>query len=434
MLMAQGVTIIQPASARYQDGREVSTGHQVNGQTAGHHGPKIIAPDAPVQAAPCNSPACATPAPAVSAPNYMHGWSDCNRCSGAMGCGDQRFFGRAEYLLWWQKGASLPPLATEGSGGRIGIVGDPTTTILYGDNKVGNDVRSGGRFTLGYWLDADRQHGIQGSYFFLGDDSDSFYVASDGQRTLGRPFINAISGANDVLLFSDPVTQTRGNLSITAQSDGLQGAEINYRTNVWANPCDRVDFLIGYRYLNLRESLTFRETIITTTPDKVCDITESFSTENNFHGLNLGLQGDFRVGNALLLEVVGKLAIGENSSTTNINAYQAVTSPLGNATYNAGLLAQSTNVGRYSDDQWVVVPELGVNLSYQVTCNVRVLAGYTILWWGDIARAGNQIDQRINPNIIPPNNGNASPYLPAGGVNTSSFWAQGVNLGLELRY
>ena len=37
-----------------------------------------------------------------------------------------------------------------------------------------------------------------------------------------------------------------------------------------------------------------------------------------------------------------------------------------------GLLAQPTNIGRFTDDKFAVVPELGVTLGYQVTDNIQV--------------------------------------------------------------
>src|SRR6516165_6120868 len=62
----------------------------------------------------------------------------------------------AEYLLWWMKGASLPPLITASPAGtpaaQAGVLGAPSTTILFGDTRVNDEVRSGVRFTLGGWL------------------------------------------------------------------------------------------------------------------------------------------------------------------------------------------------------------------------------------------------------------------------------------------
>ena len=41
-----------------------------------------------------------------------------------------------DYLMWWSRGASLPPLVTTGSQG--GALNDPNLKILYGNDRVEN--------------------------------------------------------------------------------------------------------------------------------------------------------------------------------------------------------------------------------------------------------------------------------------------------------
>ncbi len=106
-----------------------------------------------------------------------------------------------ETLLWWQKSAPLPPTlttfaagspsATAGFGGALGNLG---TTVLSPDH-LGYDMDVGGRFTLGYWLDDDRQVGIEASGFFLGTQTATFSVASNGSTPLRVPFVNVPPGA-----------------------------------------------------------------------------------------------------------------------------------------------------------------------------------------------------------------------------------------------
>jgi hypothetical protein len=83
------------------------------------------------------------------------------------------------------------------------------------------------------------------------------------------------------------------------------------------------------------------------------------------------------------------------------------------------------------------VPEVGLNVGYQVTSCVRVYAGYTFLFWNNAARPGEQIDRIVNVSQVP------SAVGPGGLVGTprpavlfkdTEFWAQGVNFGLEFRY
>jgi hypothetical protein len=100
-----------------------------------------------------------------------------------------------------------------------------------------------------------------------------------------------------------------------------------------------------------------------------------------------------------------------------------------------GLLALSSNIGRFSKDRAEVIPEFGGRVGYQVTPHLRVFAGYSLLYWGEVVRAGNEVDQVVNPNLLPgsrtPTTGPPRP-LPL--LTGSSFWAQGIELGLELRF
>src|SRR5215831_18765845 len=56
--------------------------------------------------------------------------------TGAPGC----LWAEAEYLLWWMKGASLPPLITASPAGtpstQAGVLGAPTTTVVFGGAHV----------------------------------------------------------------------------------------------------------------------------------------------------------------------------------------------------------------------------------------------------------------------------------------------------------
>jgi hypothetical protein len=100
-----------------------------------------------------------------------------------------------------------------------------------------------------------------------------------------------------------------------------------------------------------------------------------------------------------------------------------------------GLLALSSNSGHFSRDRVSLVPEFGVNLGYQVTPHLRVFTGYTLLYWFDVVRAGDQVDLTINPNLLPPVTGPvAGPFRPAPRFQTTDLWVQGLSAGLEFRF
>ncbi|MCU0874428.1 MAG: BBP7 family outer membrane beta-barrel protein, partial [Pirellulaceae bacterium] len=95
----------------------------------------------------------------------------------------------ADYLLWWTKGMEIPPLVTSGTTGALGA---PGTRILYGDETIFDDARSGFRVGLGSWFDCGRGYGLEGDYWMLGETTDHFRAASDsaGSPALFRPFFN----------------------------------------------------------------------------------------------------------------------------------------------------------------------------------------------------------------------------------------------------
>jgi hypothetical protein len=79
------------------------------------------------------------------------------------------------------------------------------------------------------------------------------------------------------------------------------------------------------------------------------------------------------------------------------------------------------------------MPELGIAVGYDITCRLRVTCGYTILYWSKVVRPGDQIDTQVNPSQFPPGTLTGAPY-PQFTPRTTDFWAQGLNVGLELRF
>ena len=98
------------------------------------------------------------------------------------------------------------------------------------------------------------------------------------------------------------------------------------------------------------------------------------------------------------------------------------------------VLALSSNRGTLTDDQFTVVPEVGINVGMQLNEHVRIHAGYQFLYWSDVLRPGDQIDRLVNVNLVPTQNlgFNGGPQVPAPGLRHSDFWAQGLNLGVKL--
>src|SRR5262249_12725300 len=138
-----------------------------------------------------------------------------------------------------------------------GILGMPGTTVLFGGSGVDMEERSGGRFTLGYWLDPCQTWALEGSFFFLGERAGRFGATSDQFPLLARPFFNVNTGTEFSQVVTDP-TRAVGGLSILLPSE-LWGAEANLRRNICRGCNGRFDLLAGFRYLDLHEGVNIQE-------------------------------------------------------------------------------------------------------------------------------------------------------------------------------
>jgi len=105
----------------------------------------------------------------------------------------------------------------------------------------------------------------------------------------------------------------------------------------------------------------------------------------------------------------------------------------GSATSAGGLLSQPSNIGTHEFDNFTMVPELGITLKYDITCNLQATFGYTFLYWSQVARAAEQIDTDVNLTQQPP--GPVTGDLRPRTLEVENdFWAQGLNVGLEYTF
>ncbi len=355
-----------------------------------------------------------------------------------------RFYARADYLMWWFKGEHLPPLITTGPqqpDNFNGILGMPGTVVLFGGRDVSGGLRSGARLTAGVWCDDECETGVEASGFFLGQRSFRYTANSSQFPVLARPFFNLNAGTEFAQESTAPGLAS-GSVSVGGPGS-LWGAEINLRCNLCCDDCwGRLDFLAGPRYLQLDEGLHIQESLLGLAGagpfagDHIT-VTDRFDTRNQFFGGQVGLdyrltRGDFS------LDLLGKVALGDSHEVVNIHGSQQIVTPTGAvSTFNGGLLALPSNSGQHTRDRFGVVPEVGVNLGWQVTDWCRLTVGYNFMYWSSVARPGDQIDRGLDVTQIPNFQPGATPAnlgRPAAVVRGTDFWAQGVNFGVEFRY
>lgn len=356
-----------------------------------------------------------------------------------------RLWVQADALNWWTRGTILPPLVTtsprsvgSGSAGELG----PNSTILFGEEKVNNDGRFGGRITFGLRPNECAPWGAEVSYMGLEEESASFARTSEGTPILARPFFNVGVGQNgqrlseaDALIIAFPNLRT-GSISAEASTD-FQGVEVLLRRRLSDWCTGQFDLIGGWRFNRLDDELLIassfeqigQDTIIPV--GTIVDVTDSFEAENIFTGAEIGFNAHFQRCR-WSLDLLMKVAMGNTESEVTVAGSTMRTLDEETSTEEYGFLALPSNIGVYRKNDFAMIPEVGVTFGYDLTCHLRATFGYTLIYWGKVARAAEQVDLDLNlPNTQDVQVGLPRPEFP---FATNDFWATGMNFGLEYRF
>lgn len=370
------------------------------------------------------------------------------------GLGGGKSWVSAELLMWWNKGNQVPALVTTSSPQFNGIPGVGDTRVLLG-GPFGETFHMGGRIGVGHWFGDGECRGVDARVFWVAPSSSTFSASVPPFGLLARPFINinpTVTAANvgvgqtaEVVAGPDVA-----NGSVTAlMRSTVWGAELNYRRYLAGNGVARVDGLIGYRYLDLSEQLTITETFnrldtaqaMAVLPATTGTITDQFQTTNRFHGGQIGAVGTVTRGR-WSLDGRATVAFGTVFQSVSISGAQTLTFPNGGvSSVPGGLLAvPGANIGTFSQTKFAVVPEVGLNVGYQVTNRMKVFVGYNFLYLSSAIRPGETIDQRIDaarvPNLLPVDSAGmpVTPARPMPLMSTSGYFVQGINFGLVFKW
>ncbi|MDZ4781715.1 MAG: BBP7 family outer membrane beta-barrel protein [Planctomycetia bacterium] len=381
---------------------------------------------------------------------FAEGWHAPPQCS--------RAWVNFEYLYWQPKGINVPALVTTSpvrtAQTVAGELGQPTTSVLYGDGEINDDYRAGGRLQGGFWLAPDEMAGIEGHVFSF-DDEQSVFTANGSFSNggagpiLARPFFNVDSALQDTLLLAYPdfVTGNQtidldGSVDVRSESE-IQSAGVLFRRISWMDVLDssgvsfvRIYGLIGYRYFNLDEQLSIDSTIrpIGGSFGNNSSVRSSdlFDTENEFHGGELGIDTQINRG-SFFLKILTKAALGNTHQTVNIAGSTVSSDGVNSTTFAGGLLAQPTNIGEITSDHFSVLPEGNITVGCQLTRNVAVTGGYSFLYLSNVVRPGDQIDFSVNPTQF---DGGVliGEARPTASINHDDFWMHGFNAGVEVTW
>jgi hypothetical protein len=318
---------------------------------------------------------------------------------------------------------------------QAGVLGQPGTSILFGNTDLNHRSQSGGRVSLGIWLDECHIEGIEVTYMTLGQQTDRFAASSDEFDILARPFFNTQTDAQDshLIVFPDVIS---GDMNVVATTS-FQTLEGLFRYVANQTCCSRTDYFVGYRYGDLRDHLRINEfatSLEDPTTGTTFDLFDQFNTRNTFNGVDFGVTYQCEVRPCWTCELSARVALGATVSHVGVNGETITTVPdLEPVTTPGGLLTQPSNIGNYERKKFGSIGEFGITTRKSFCCGWTALIGYRFLYWSDVARAGKQIDTRINPTQIGGGTlvGDA---LPAFTFKSETFWAQGLHFGLEYAF
>lgn len=390
----------------------------------------------------------APPADVATAPTST-AYANANaNCGDSSGCGSTRgFYGSLDYLLFNFRDGPAPALIQTVPTPQVFSQPLPPGAALtmYGDG-IRQHAFNGVRAEVGYWF--NNNWAAEVNFFQFEAKNKQFFIASDGEPSIGRHYqdVSNSSNTNTYLIFAQPAdpnvansTRTSGFIDASSPMQ-LWGVELNAKTPGYAVFSERCDYLVGFRYLDLRDGIfisdatTFYDNL--GMPTTTIFGTDRFYATNQFYGVQVGFNSLAELGGGFTFDMTGKLAMGGVQQKVAISGV-TIRDDAGVITTTVGhVLTQPSNLGEYSRTRFAFVPELLLKLGYQFGGHFNVSIGYDIMAITSVVRPGAAMDEGVNPNLSPiliPN-GNNTDRRPNFNFNGTDFWAQGLTLGFAVNY
>lgn len=398
------------------------------------------------------------------------------------------FWTRFEYLLWYSKSQGYPfPLLTTSAPTDGGLPSRASTIALAGGENIAVNPVSGGRVTLGFFGDADRRFGFEGSGFVTeqGVDRVTQVTSPSGIPLLARPFRDSLTpNLISTLVVASPTLGPgravvfNGQQTWSVEANGVVNL---YRSEPGCSTGWTIDVLAGYRFLELEETLRISSTTTLNLPNVVTPvlatgpfgvvtvvgqtvtpgtlnvagltapsgstimIVDSVRTQNQFNGVHSGIRGEVRHG-MFTFGMSGKLGIGHMRQVVEIDGFTNIAAPaatvaVGNPGVSGravgGLYGNAATIGRFNNDEFAVIPEVSLTLGVNVTRNLNWHVGYNFLYVDQVVRPATELTTTVNSATVPlsPNYGAlARPLVRPVQFNQDDFWLMGLNTGFTVRF
>ncbi len=142
------------------------------------------------------------------------------------------------------------------------------------------------------------------------------------------------------------------------------------------NPCCRVTMLAGFRWAELRENFS-GGSIFDSTFETIGEV----KTNNNLYGFQIGADAKLLERGCFSVDGLVKAGIYNNHAEHNATF-----------TVHDEISSQINYRGFASTNHTAFIGEIGLQGSYQVTCNLTLRAGYMLMWLDGVALAPDQLE------------------------------------------
>lgn len=350
------------------------------------------------------------------------GCGDCGTCYSCTRIGllplsailHERWFGGAEWVLWVRRGNEFPVVAVDPTGGA-------NTPLFGGNGRYGEDGVSGGRFTVGLWLDNCRRQSLVARMWGTGTEDLGANFSAANVNALSIPFTDQNNTPQLFDIINGDPAAANEFMNITYESEAY-GADVSLR-NLWVSGLGgRIEFLYGYQFFRLNEAFDMNSRAVLPPPADTTDlVTDRFDVANEFHGGQLGLHMNYREGR-WMFDGLFKLGLGNLRRTADLSF-----SGTRNGTpIEAGYLVNSANAGAGSTDSFAVMPEIGLKLGYCVNRYTDFTIGYSYLSVSDVLQVSDTINTVVDTSD--------TPTAPTRNFTHGDYWLHGVNIGLTFNY
>lgn len=196
------------------------------------------------------------------------------------------------------------------------------------------------------------------------------------------------------------------------------------------NKASRLELIGGYTYAKLDDTLAITSNRVDTSNPTLPGVAFSslYDTENEFYGGQIGFESLVTRG-CWSARMLSKIHLG-NMEQTVTKLGTTADSLAGNviATQNSSVLIDEQQ-GTETQDVFTFIPELDFTIGYRFRDHVSFTAGYTFLYFDNVAMAGDQVDRNRDTSTIGAN------VTPVGyEIIEGNHWVQGISLGASVDY